>query len=266
MNKKVAYAVNTASAPDSRKVDIHFIGMCRLSLWGRLREASGYAMAGLLVLLGVMGVLSLILLPVWNQTAKREREAELIFRGEQYARAVELYQRRYVGANPSDFETLVERRFLRKLYADPVTDEGEFRVIYFSQIADIRGVPATGDRPGESLGDNGAGARSIEPSRFGDDRSGGVVGVVSLSDEASLRIYNNQEQYDEWFFVYAPSATEPGTGVLDTGIRPSRRGSGRAGSEAEASLFRPGRGGDGIRGPDRARGSRDVETSGLVDR
>ncbi len=223
-------------------------------------------MAGLLVLLGMMGVLSSILLPVWNQTVKREREAELIFRGEQYARAVELYQRRYVGANPSDFETLVERRFLRKLYADPMTDGGDFRVVYFSQIADIRNVPATGDRPGESLGDTGGGAQSTERSQFGEDRSGGVVGVVSLSEEASLRSYNNQEQYDEWFFVYAPSATEPDTGVLDTGIQPSRRGSGRTGSEAEASLFRPGRGVDGIREADRARGSRDVGTSGLIDR
>lgn len=192
--------------------------MCQLSLRGRLRNVSGYAMAGLLVLLGVMGVLSSVLLPVWSQTTKRELEAELIFRGEQYARAVELYQRRYVGANPPDFETLVEQRFLRKLYADPMTTGGDFRVVYFSQMENIRSVQETAERLSESLGENVLGVENTEASLFGRNRSGGVVGVVSRSNETSLRTYNNQKQYDEWVFVYVPSTTEPSVGVTDTGM------------------------------------------------
>ena len=68
----------------------------------------GYAMAGLLVALTIMSVTISMVLPVWSQVSKREREAELIFRGEQYARAVELYQRLFAGAYPPDFESLVE--------------------------------------------------------------------------------------------------------------------------------------------------------------
>ena len=83
-------------------------------------------MAGLLVSIGVMSVLLSVLLPAWTLVAKREREAELIFRGEQYARAIELYQRQYVGAYPPDFDTLVEERFLRRLYKDPMTEDGVF--------------------------------------------------------------------------------------------------------------------------------------------
>lgn len=192
--------------------------MCQLSLWGRLRDASGYAMVGLLVLLGVMGVLSSILLPAWSQTAKRELEAELIFRGEQYARAIELYQRRYVGANPPDFETLVEQRFLRKLYADPMTTDGAFRVVYFSQMENIRSVQETGERLSESLGEDVLVVENTEVSLFGGNRSGGVVGVVSRSDETSLRTYNSQKQYDEWVFVYVPSTSEPSVGSTDTGM------------------------------------------------
>jgi len=205
-------------------------------------------MAALLVMLGVMGIVSTMLLPVWSQAAKREREAELIFRGEQYARAVELYQRRYVGANPPDFETLVEQRFLRKIYADPMTEDGEFRLVYFSQMADARGKAATGDRPGEST----SGARVATPIQFGDGQEGGVVGVVSQSDEESLRLYNDREKYSEWAFVYAPSATQPGGVGRAGGVEPTRRGPGGTGRDRGGEPFSLGQRGDGARPPDRS--------------
>ena len=64
-------------------------------------DDGGYAMAMLLVAIGVMAILWTAAMPVWSQIAKREREAELIFRGGQYARAIELYQRKYANANPA---------------------------------------------------------------------------------------------------------------------------------------------------------------------
>ena len=246
MKKRVAYAVMEVNAPGSRE---HSIGMRGLSPH-RTRDARGYAMAGLLVMLGVMGILSSMLMPVWNQSAKREREAELIFRGEQYARAVELYQRRYVGANPPDFETLVDQRFLRQLYADPMADDGEFQVIYFSQMAEVQGEPATADRPGESTSDATDGARVAEPIQFGDGQEGGVVGVVSRSEEESLRVYNGRETYNEWAFVYATSTTDAGGLAVDGGVQPARRGPGDAG---------PGR------GPDRSGRPGGVGNRGAVD-
>ena len=45
-------------------------------------------MAALLVALAVMSLMLSMALPVWHHAAQREREAELIFRGEQYARAI----------------------------------------------------------------------------------------------------------------------------------------------------------------------------------
>ena len=107
------------------------------------RNELGYAMAGLLVVLGVMGMMISMVLPVWSQAATREREAELIFRGEQYARAVELYQRQHIGAYAPDFETLVEQRFLRGLYRDPMSDDGKFQVIHFGQVSMVQGEAAT---------------------------------------------------------------------------------------------------------------------------
>ena len=84
-------------------------------------------MAALLVVLGIMSLLLSMALPVWHHAARREREAELIFRGEQYARAIMLYQRQTPGAYPPDVDTLVEGRFLRRAYRDPMTADGEFR-------------------------------------------------------------------------------------------------------------------------------------------
>ena len=55
-------------------------------------DERGYAMAALLVTLAIMGILLTILMPVWRHEAQREKEAELVFRGEQYARAVALFK------------------------------------------------------------------------------------------------------------------------------------------------------------------------------
>ncbi len=133
-------------------------------------------MGALLVGLAAAGILMSAALPVWSQAARREREAELVFRGEQYARAVALYQRTYAGAFPPDVETLLEERFLRRRYRDPMVEHGEFRILHESDAGD----------------------------------GGGVVGVASSSSEASLRIYNGATRYDQWIFQYTEASGAPG--------------------------------------------------------
>ena len=66
---------------------------------GRVSE-QGYAMAGLLVGLSVMAVLMSAMLPVWSHMVQREKEEELIFRGNQYARAIGLFQRKFANTAP----------------------------------------------------------------------------------------------------------------------------------------------------------------------
>src|SRR5436189_185607 len=63
----------------------------------RVSAGDGYAMAALLVGLGIMAVMMTVAMPVWKQMAQREKEAELVFRGQQYARAVGLFQRQNHG-------------------------------------------------------------------------------------------------------------------------------------------------------------------------
>ena len=86
----------------------------------------GYAMAAVLVGVAIMSIVMSALLPVWRQQVQREKEAELAFRGEQYARAIYLFQRANGGRNPPSLDVLVSGRFIRKKYKDPMTEDGEF--------------------------------------------------------------------------------------------------------------------------------------------
>ena len=89
----------------------------------------GYAMAALLVTLAIMAVLMSVAMPVWRQEARREKEAELIFRGEQNARAIALFRTKNNNAMPASLDVLVTGRFLRKKFREPMAKDGEWRLI-----------------------------------------------------------------------------------------------------------------------------------------
>ena len=163
----------------------------------RYAEQGGYAMAALLVTLLVMGVLSSIVLPSWSQAAKREREAELVFRGEQYSRAIRLFQKEHPGVFPLNLETLVEQKFLRRLYKDPMTESGEFLVLYQTPKRN-QGIARLGQETGY---------QSEIPMT---ETPGGIIGVASKSTKPSLLLYNGRSTYSEWEFVHAFASTEAG--------------------------------------------------------
>lgn len=165
----------------------------------------GFAMGALLVTIFIMSLLTSMALPVWHHAAQREREAELIFRGQQYARAIALWQRQRPGSVPQDLDTLIEEHFLRKLYRDPMTNGGEFRVLLQSDLAliEIGELVNNGTSAGNS-------PESVSPNRNSSEAAGGVaggiVGVVSTSTESSISSYNGRNRYDEWFFIHAENA------------------------------------------------------------
>src|SRR5574339_18406 len=92
------------------------------------RDERGYLMVALLVAMSVMAILMTAALPAWNTLAQREKEAELVFRGEQIARGIGLYQRRFANSPAPSIDFLVEQRFLRKKYKDPITND-DFEVL-----------------------------------------------------------------------------------------------------------------------------------------
>jgi type II secretory pathway pseudopilin PulG len=169
-------------------------------------------MAALLVTLAVMAVLMAVALPPWRHMMQREREAELVFRGEQYARAIGLFQRKFAGAFPPSIDVLVQQKFLRKKYKDPMVPDGEFQVLYQTSTA-VRPGQVPGVRPPDAPPDESAPSRvpGVTPGQGGAAGGlafgtagprGGVTGVVSKSNKLSIRLYKGRNRYNEWQFVY----------------------------------------------------------------
>jgi type II secretory pathway pseudopilin PulG len=225
----------------------------------KLRGQHGYAMAVLLVTLSVMAILLSVAMPVWKHASQREKEAELVFRGQQYVHAIGLFQRKHgPGVLPPAVDVLVNERFLRKKFKDPITN-GDFQVLLQgaqAQAAPGTGVPGsstpgrtTAPAPGTSQGRGvgsptpGTGPQStIMP---GGGRGAGMIGVASKSTATSIRMYNGRTHYNEWAFVFTPTVQAPG-GVPTPG-QPGRQGgpgttTGRPGGPGTgpASPFMPG--------------------------
>jgi type II secretory pathway pseudopilin PulG len=188
-------------------------------------------MAALLVGLSVMAVLMGVMMPVWSHMIQREKEEELIFRGQQYARAIGLFQRKFANTAPPTIDLLVEQRFLRKKYKDPITND-DFQPLYANQQPQGVSSPAGSLRPGQT----GSAELAVAPpaaiqGRTGPSAPGGIIGVTSKSKESSIKIYNGRTKYNEWAFVFIQTAQRPGgPGTQQPGQQgpqPGQQGPGR---------------------------------------
>ena len=80
-------------------------------------------MAALLVAMAVMAIAMSALLPVWHTLTVREKESELMLRGQQYDRAIQLYRKKNAAPGPPNLDALIQGRFLRKKFKDPITND-----------------------------------------------------------------------------------------------------------------------------------------------
>ncbi len=121
-----------------------------------------------------------------SHAAQREKEAELLFRGNAFRAAVESYYRKEQRYPQSREQLLEDKRFpmpvrhQRKLYADPMTGEPDWALV---------------EAPG-----------------------GGVMGVHSRSEDAPIktgnfsvkdRLFADALRYADWKFFYQPSPPGP---------------------------------------------------------
>lgn len=108
----------------------------------RRANEGGYALITILFMAAVLLVMLGTAIPRVLTQGQREKEEELIFRGEQYARAVRLYFRKY-GRFPNELDDLVRVnnnvRFLRKLYKDPMNPDGHWRLIHVGAGGRLQG-------------------------------------------------------------------------------------------------------------------------------
>lgn len=230
-----------------------------------LRSERGYAMAALLVAMSVMAIALSTALPVYQTVVRREREAELVFRGEQYARAIALFQRKYGNALPPDVDVLIDQRFLRKKYKDPITGE-DFRFMGPGSPEMAQAMSTTPQQALDAQRGRGAGGAATTPQGGGRAQAtplgfgraagptgttgmtggrapltaagqaagvqagGGLLAVASKSTETSFRLYNGKNKYNEWIFMAVAATTAAGgRGAQAPGARGGAAG-GRGGT------------------------------------
>jgi type II secretory pathway pseudopilin PulG len=230
----------------------------------------GYILVVLLIAMAVAAVWIGAALPAWRQQAMREKELELIFRGEQYARAIALYQIKN-NSYPLDIDVLVSQRYLRKKWKDPVTGD-DFQLVGLTggqggtpnRSGVPGGAPGIGSRGGSPVGPGGAtqipgapGRGSAQPSIGGGPLIGGVTGVRSVSAATSIRVYNGQQQHNLWQFDAAMMMARMGRNQAPAG---QGRGDGRGGPGTRPGGPGPGGGpgrglGPGGAGPGRGPGA-----------
>lgn len=184
----------------------------------------GYAMAALLVAVAVMAVLMSAAMPVWRHQAQREKEAELVFRGEQWVKGLALWQRKNgPGTRPPSLDALVQERMVRRKWKDPITGEDFLPVFLGQQAGQVPGGGRGAAPPGGRGAPPSPPRRAVgQPAAQPGGAGGGVMGVRSSSTETSIRVYQGQTRYDQWPFVFAGQAAAPGGGA--PGVNPGGRG------------------------------------------
>jgi type II secretory pathway pseudopilin PulG len=158
------------------------------------REA-GFTYIGALVLVVVTGIALSSASQYWSTVMNREKEKELLFRGDQIRKAIDSYYKATPqGRQPSypsriedllkDPRSLESRRYLRRLYTDPMTN-GKWGII--------------------------------------SDGKGGIKGVFSLSEKAPRKSggfptgyesFESAKAYTDWKFVSNPSSATTSPGAL----------------------------------------------------
>jgi hypothetical protein len=244
-------------------------------------DDGGYIMVALLVGMAVTAVWMSALLPSWRQQAMREKEADLVFRGEQYARAIALYWRKNNQTLPGTIDILVSQRYLRKKYKDPMTGQ-DFMPLGGLNIGlspgQPPGAPPQGGRATTPQVGRGAAGPGGQQMQFTAQQRGGritmeatispsgqvtltggagISGVRSTSNETSIRIYRGQQSYSQFPFDYTIALQRMGAATIPSAPgQPGRsRGIGapvRPGQEIQPIQpgGRPGMGGFRIGGPD----------------
>jgi type II secretory pathway pseudopilin PulG len=181
-----------------------------------LRSARGFTYLGVLFLLALAGVSLLAVSIFASHAARLEREAELLFVGEQYRQAI----RRYAAANamlperyPRELASLLKdphapdtRRYLRRLYRDPVSGSEDWGLVR---------------APG-----------------------GWIVGVYSLARAKPIKQANfspgqesfaGAKSYADWRFLADPSLA-PGTGSTGQAAASAGQAAARDGAPGSAPL------------------------------
>jgi hypothetical protein len=146
----------------------------------------GYTLSVLLVMMVTVGVFIVNRAHLWAPTQiNREREAELIYRGEHLARGIAAYRQKR-GRFPTSLGDVasVRPRVIRQIYSDPMSESGKWVYLY-----------------------------NVPTSSTGNNEGLPIVGVRSSSNKDSIKLYRGKSLHSDWEF----SALDPLLGGISPG-------------------------------------------------
>ena len=134
----------------------------------------GFTLVGMLALVALMGAGLAAYGELASHAAQREKEAELLFRGNQYRQAIAVYFKKERTYPRELAQLLQDRRYpmpvrhLRKLYPDPITGSAEWGIVQ-APGGGIMGVFSTAqDQPIKSGGFNLANKAFADARHYSD--------------------------------------------------------------------------------------------------
>ncbi len=170
-----------------------------------------------------MVILLAMALPLWSRVKQRDNEEELIFRGNEYVKAISRYQAKF-HVPPPDLDTLYKLKFIRHLYPDPMTKSGKWKLIHPGDVvvtgeagkigggSSSKNTPTAGqlgeDDENDQTQEDQTQASSGDQEEDNSDEEkevesiGPIIGVVSRSKKESMRLYNGADHYNKWLFIY----------------------------------------------------------------
>jgi type II secretory pathway pseudopilin PulG len=151
------------------------------------RACRGFTYLTAIFIVALMGAGYAKIGEMWQTSSAREKEAQLMYVGNQYRRAIERYYLSGPKRYPTTLEDLLKdarmpttQRYLRQLYPDPITGSAQWAIVKAPD--------------------------------------GGIMGVYSRSEaepikkanfKLSERDFGVAKTYADWKFIYAPGATAP---------------------------------------------------------
>ncbi|MCP3979533.1 MAG: type II secretion system protein [bacterium] len=137
----------------------------------------GHLMVGLMASVTIMVIFSTMAFQAWQDVLRRDLEAEMIFRGQDIARAVYRYRLDHGGTGPLEFDLLAEpgpkgQYYIRQLWEDPLVKGGKWGILYMGPGGQIVDPNFVADQAVEGLGlDSGGSAfgrgSGLNPSQRG---------------------------------------------------------------------------------------------------
>ncbi len=208
------------------------------SVRSKTAKQRGYVLVAVMLLMTLMLLTLSIELPRIGQQIRREKEEELIHRGNEYRMAIRRFYRKNARypLTLDDLEKANNIRYLRKRYKDPFTGKDDWRLLHVGEVVlNVTGGSSTlGSGPGTSgIGTSGIGTPNpgatpggtapggTNPSAQPGGQPGGIgqpvssmggssplstggpiIGVASTKKDVGIKEIDQKEHYNEWLFYY----------------------------------------------------------------